>query len=147
MRSDREPETGDADDRAPDGFAPTRQGQFSRHIGPYYEKRDGEGFVRGFRVQEKHLNAAGVVHGGMLTAFMDSLLGHTVFWASGHSGRTVRLVADFVGPAKRGDWVEGRAKLIRATRTVAFVEGTLNVGGRQVMRADGVFRLSRRKSR
>jgi uncharacterized protein (TIGR00369 family) len=134
-----------APDTIPEGFVlDERHGAFTRHNGPYYVKNDGEGHVRGLRVLERHLNGAGIVHGGMLAGFMDSVLAQTVHRSTGRAGFTVRLVADFVGPAKRGDWLEGRARVIQQTRTLAFVEGELTVGRRQVMSATGVFRLSRR---
>ena len=39
--------------------------------GPFYFKVDDKGPVSAFRVARKHMNAAGVVHGGCLMAFAD----------------------------------------------------------------------------
>jgi uncharacterized protein (TIGR00369 family) len=134
-----------ATDAVPEGFVlDARHGRFSLHNGPYYVQGEGADLVHGLRVLDRHLNGAGVAHGGMLAAFMDMILARTAVRGSGRGGFTIRLVADYVGMARRGDWIEGRARMIRQTRTLAFVEGGLSVGRRPVLNASGVFRLSRR---
>jgi acyl-coenzyme A thioesterase PaaI-like protein len=50
------------------------------------------------------------------------------------------MTTDFVGPAHLGDWVEGRANIIRRTRTLVFVEGEVFTRKRLMMTAKGVFR-------
>ena len=55
--------------------------------------------------------------------------------------RTVSLTLQFLSPAKLGDWVEGRAELMRATRTLAFVRGDARVGERAVLEMSGIFDL------
>jgi len=129
----------------PAGFEPVPpRGGFTPGIADLYVKREGEGIVRGVRVEPRHLNAAGIAHGGFLATMMDSTFGNTL----GHLGRrgfTVRLVTDYVGPAKRGDWLEGRARVVRATQTLAFLEGELTVDGRVVLAGQAVFRLHQEK--
>lgn len=131
----------------PDGFveqAPVSG--FGRHNGPLYAKEiEGGGVIRAFHVLDRHLNSAGVVHGGMLATFMDMILADAVRRGCGRLGFTVRLVSDFQAPAKLGEWVEGQGILRRATRTLAFVDGYLRVGGRQVMTGQGIFALSAAK--
>jgi acyl-coenzyme A thioesterase PaaI-like protein len=62
----------------------------------------------------------------------------------GGSGlRTVSLTVDFLSSAMLGEWVEGSAELIRATRTLAFAQGTARVGDRIVIRMNGIFSLPR----
>ena len=40
----------------------------------------------------------------------------------------------------------GEAKVTRSTRDIAFVEGRAYVGGHDVVRASGVFKLMNRRS-
>jgi acyl-coenzyme A thioesterase PaaI-like protein len=83
-----------------------------------------------------------VVHGGMLMSFADDVLGMTVWEAAGRRPcTTVQLNTHFVSPARAGEFVEGRAEVLRATRTVVFVRGTLSVAGRTVVAADGVWKI------
>jgi uncharacterized protein (TIGR00369 family) len=127
----------------PPGFVPaTSRGRFTREVAELWERPEGSSFVRGIRVEDRHLNAAGITHGGFLCTIMDTTFGSAVRHdLDGRMGFTVRLVTDFLSPAKRGDWLEGRARVVRATSTLAFLEGELTVGSRTVMAGKAVFRL------
>jgi acyl-coenzyme A thioesterase PaaI-like protein len=54
---------------------------------------------------------------------------------------TVQLNTHFIAPARIGDFVESRAEVMRATRTVVFVRGMLVVGDRTIVSADGVWKI------
>ncbi|MCW5749960.1 MAG: PaaI family thioesterase [Alphaproteobacteria bacterium] len=134
-------------DPPPEGFVELEaKSHFAGMTGPFYASRPADGsLVLGFRVAEKHLNRVSIVHGGMLATFMDMLLSSAMEHASGRRGFTVRLVTDFVGPAKLGDWIEGRGRLVRMTRSLAFLEGELQAGRRKIMGGSGIFALMRAK--
>lgn len=130
----------------PAGFTlVTHHAEYGRHNGPFWQKDEPDGsFVRAFRVLDRHLNRAKIVHGGMLATFVDMVLAQAVLKACRQPGFTVRLVTDYIGPAKQGDWLEGRARLLRRTQTLAFADAVLSVGGRRVVKASGVFRINTR---
>ena len=129
----------------PEGYRlVTHHAAYGRHNGPFYQKDEGTGFVRGFRVLDRHLNQAGIIHGGMLATFADMVLGQAVRTIVGKRAFTVRLVTDYLGPAQAGDWLEGRGQVLRQTRSLAFAEALLAVGGRRVVKASGVFRIDAR---
>jgi acyl-coenzyme A thioesterase PaaI-like protein len=81
----------------------------------------------------------------MLTAFMDGLLAAAVWRATRQTSVTIHLSVDFLHMARVGEWVMGESKVTRATRDVAFVEGRAFVGGHDVIRASGVFKLMRKR--
>ena len=112
---------------------------FSEHNGPWFEKRDGAVTIRAFRAGANHVNGLGIVHGGMLMAFADSILARAAVGASGRGAVTMRMTCDFVGPARLGDWVEGTGELTRATRNLAFVRGRIWTGSHTVLTASGIF--------
>ena len=92
--------------------------------------------------EQRHLNMGGVVHGGMLMSFADDALGMTVWQAVGRRPcTTVQLNTQFVSPVRLGELVEVRAEVLRATRTVVFVRGVVEVAGRTVVHADGVWKI------
>ena len=97
--------------------------------------------VRAFRVVEHHTNAAGIVHGGMLTTFADIVLAQAGLREVGGLIVTVRMVADFVAAGRLGAWVEGTARVRRRTRTLVFVDGELAASGRVLLTASGVFKI------
>ncbi len=114
---------------------------FNGHIGTLYVKRGAKGtrdeFVMGFRVHPHMCNPAGGLHGGMMMTVADlvgtmgggTLLGLRKFLP------TVNMTFDFVAPAKVGDWVEGRAEVVRQTRSLLFTNISLTVGDERILRA------------
>ena len=111
-------------------------------IGPFLARREGNGWRYAFVAEERHLNKGGVVHGGMLMSFADDALGATVWEAVGRRPvTTVQLNTQFISPARLGELVEARAEVLRSTRTVVFVRGVLEVAGRAVVHADGVWKI------
>jgi uncharacterized protein (TIGR00369 family) len=97
-----------------------------------------------FFALRRHANGIGLVHGGMLSAFMDGVLAGAVWRGTGKRAVTIHLSIDFLHMARVGEWVMGEAKLTRATRDVAFVEGRAYVGSHDVVRCSGIFKLMSR---
>ena len=79
-----------------------------------------------------------MVHGGMLSAFMDGVLAGAVWRGTEKRAVTIHLSIDFLHMARMGEWVMGEARLTRATRDVAFAEGRAYVGGHDVVRCPGL---------
>jgi uncharacterized protein (TIGR00369 family) len=130
------------DGAAPPGFVLSKsRGPFTTHNGPVFHKVDGDQFWQGFRALPRHCNGHGIVHGGWLSSFADGLLGMAVWLATQARAVTLRLNCDFLGMVRPGEWVEGTAHVTRATRSLAFVRGEVACGGRQVLTAEGVFKL------
>lgn len=135
----------DDDDNPPEGFTlSTTRGPYTSHNGPFYHRVTDDGFRHGVRIKERHCNSRGITHGGMLMAFADGLLGTAVFRETRTVALTIRMNSDFLSSARPGDWLEGTARVTRATRSVAFCEAELFVGDRAVMKATGLFKLMSR---
>ncbi len=127
----------------PEGFVRSEgRGAYSGHNGPYFHRAEqGETTEQAFYALPRHANGLGLVHGGMLTSFLDGLMGAAVFRAVRRPGVTIHLSVDFLHMACLGDWVMGEARVTRAARDIAFVEARAHVGGRDVVRGSGVFKL------
>ncbi len=145
--TDRKPEGELAVPAPPDGFVlSSNRGPFTTHNGPYFHKEGLEDRAeQAFFALKRHANGLGLVHGGMLTAFMDGLLAAAVYRATRKTSVTIHLSVDFLHMARVGEWVMGEAKVTRAARDVAFVEGRAYVGHHDVVRASGVFKLMNRR--
>lgn len=132
----------------PEGFVLSEgRGAFSGHNGPYFHRaQQGESTEQAFFALPRHANGLGLVHGGMLTSFLDGLMGAAVFRAARRPGVTIHLSVDFLHMARVGEWVMGESKVTRLTRDVAFVEGRAYVGGRDVVRGSGVFKLMHKRA-
>lgn len=133
-------------ENAPPGFAlcDIADGQFAEMVGPLYVRRDAGGTSFGFRAAPRHGNVRGAVHGGMLMTLADQVLGLTVMEAVDLAPMvTISLNCDFVAAAMPGDWIEGRATVVRTTRSIVFVRGTLTVRDAVVLSASGIWKRVR----
>jgi uncharacterized protein (TIGR00369 family) len=134
------------DPTPPEGFVlQTGRGAFTTHNGPYWFKQSDTGVVQAFHALARHCNGVGLIHGGMLSAFLDGLLAGAAGRETGSTPVTVHLSIDFLDMGRAGDWVIGEARVTRASRDIAFVEGHASVLGRDLARASGVFKLLRRR--
>lgn len=130
----------------PDGFIPmTKTSPYGRLVGPVYEKATPEGPAFGFRVTDKHINMGGVTHGGMLATFADIVLGRFEARDFNKVTVTVRMVTDFLAPARLGDWVEGTAKITRETKSFFFVDGVVTCRSRNLLNASAIFKVVNRR--
>jgi acyl-coenzyme A thioesterase 13 len=127
----------------PPGFEPLfRTSPFLEMVGPLFYRRDPErGLVIGLRIAEKHANARGVAHGGLLVTLADIALGYqTAFGQDPPAGlTTANLTADFAGAAKIGDWVEAHVDVQKLGTRLAFANAFLVVDGERIVRASAVF--------
>lgn len=130
----------------PEGFvAMSRRGEFSRRNGPYFSRPREDGVEQAFFAAPRHCNGLGIVHGGMLAAFFDGLLANAVGRKAGRTGVTIHLSIDYLTMARAGEWVFGEARATRVTQDVGFAEGRIHVGGRDVVRGSGLFKLMHKR--
>lgn len=130
----------------PSGFRPVAiGGEFLRTAGPLYGRWDGERVRLGFRVEERHANVSRGCHGGMLATFADMQMAVATHYQwpdiAGHTFHTINLGTDFVGAVPLGAWLEGSAEVIRATKSLVFIQGTAAVDGGTVLRFSGVYKI------
>jgi acyl-coenzyme A thioesterase PaaI-like protein len=119
---------------------------YTTHNGPFFHRdRDGR-LEHAFFALKRHCNSLGIVHGGMLSTFMDGVLAGAVGRATGGPSVTVHLSLDFLAMARAGEWLTGEARITRKTRDLVFAEGWARVGGRDVLRASGVFKPMHRRA-
>ena len=93
------------------------------------------------RVEERHVNLQGLVHGGMLAILADTACGLSIRSAMepGRLHVTADLDIHFLAPAKPGRLV-GRGKAITVGRSLAFAEASIEDGeGRLLARAQSRF--------
>jgi len=131
----------------PEGYRLSEgRGSFSTHNGPYFHRlSEGPTSEQAFYALPRHGNGIGIVHGGMLSAFMDGVLAGAVWRGTGQRAVTIHLSVDFLHMARVGEWVMGEARMTRATRDLAFAEGRAYVGARDVVHCSGIFKLMARE--
>ena len=112
-------------------------GPFLDHAGPLLRRPDG---VIGLQIEQRHLNAAGKAHGGLLASIADHAIGRAVNEALEDAGAvTVSLTTDYLGAVDEGVFVEARTHVDRLGGSLAFADCTITVAGKDVVRARAVF--------
>jgi acyl-coenzyme A thioesterase 13 len=124
----------------PDAFVEyTRSSRYLDLIGPIYEDR-GDASIVGLVIDERHTNARGMLHGGLLVAIADTVMGHTAErTALGTRLITVSLTTDFVAAARLGEWIQGQATVRRSGRRMTFASCAFHVDDRLILTASSVF--------
>jgi acyl-coenzyme A thioesterase 13 len=75
---------------APAGFEPLfRTSPFTEMIGPLLSTGKGKDLETGMHVQEKHCNARGAIHGGVLATLADVALGYTMAFSTDSPGKGI----------------------------------------------------------
>jgi uncharacterized protein (TIGR00369 family) len=113
-------------------------------IGPIFYRPLAGGMGRfRFLGEPKHQNRNGVVHGGMLMAFADRSLGFTARQnAPDRKQATIQLDVHFIRPARIGQTIDMECRIVRETRSLAFVDGVLTVDGETIATARGVWKIT-----
>lgn len=115
-------------------------------VGPFYFRLEDDVPVAAFRAERKHMNGAGVVHGGCLLTFADFALFAIASHAmDGAYGLTVALTSEFLAGPKEGERIEARGEVLRAGGSLIFVRGLVTGDGTPCLNFSGTIKRLRRK--
>ena len=93
-------------------------------------------------ISENHLNAAGITHGGYLSALIDAGAGTAAHRAADNSPCvTISLDLKFIGSSKVGDEVTGFTKILKKTNTLIFLFCELKCNNKIITSASGVWKI------
>jgi uncharacterized protein (TIGR00369 family) len=128
-------------DPAAEGWEPVASAAFGTLVGPIWQREEGERLRFGLVVAPKHTNRADNLHGGMLMTLADQALAFTARKETGKAHATMELHIHFVGVVRVGEFVEVRTEVVRATRSVVFLEAKMLVDDRVVATANGIWKI------
>ena len=116
--------------------------------GPFYFRSDpSQGLRLAFRAEQRHMNAAGFMHGGCIMTFADSclfMIARPVL--KGRYGVTASLNGEFAGSAHVGDLVEGSGEIVKAGGSLVFVRGLITTAGKPVLNFSGIIKIVKPRS-
>ena len=118
---------------------------FAAANGPWFERVEKDRVIRAFKPGPQHGNALGIVHGGMLAAFLDSAMGTAIWHALERRAVTLRLSIDYLGPGRIGDWLMAEGEVVGHDEHMVQVKGRLYGPRHDVLAGLGVFSLLSRK--
>jgi len=114
---------------------------------PIYRKSNARSVYLGTYLRQVHCNSRGLVHGGFIAALADNTMGYTGGKAMAADGReirslvTINLGVDYLGSAKLGQWMSWEPEMLKATRSIAFVEALVKADDKPVARANATFKI------
>ena len=93
-------------------------------------------------INKNHLNAAGITHGGYLSALIDAGAGTAAHRASGNAPCvTISLDLKFIGTSKVGDEVTGFTRILKKTSTLVFLFCELKCNNKIITSASGIWKI------
>lgn len=130
-----------------EGWLALRSDSYIGMVGPLWQRPPDEEMERGrrrfgFLAETRHLNANGMVHGGMIMTFADHAIGLTARSVNkANRQATVQLDTHFLSGVEDGEFVEAQCRLTRETKSLLFMAAEIAVGDRPVATAQGVWKI------
>ena len=93
-------------------------------------------------INENHLNAAGITHGGYLSALIDAGAGTAAHRSADNAPCvTISLDLKFIGASKKNDEITGHVKILKKTKTLVFLFCELRCDNKTITSASGVWKI------
>ena len=122
-----------------------KQGFMKHNGGVLFREISDTEFEFKSTINDNHLNAAGITHGGYLSALIDAGAG-TAAHRSAESAPCVTISLDlkFIGSSKAGDEIIGHVKILKKTKTLVFLFCELKCNNKIITSASGIWKILKR---
>ena len=117
------------------GYMKHNGGLFFRKISKYeYEFKT--------KIKKKHLNKAGITHGGYIASIIDAGAGTGAHRSTNNkSCVTISLDIKFIGSTKLGDEIVGFTKIQKVTNSLVFLICHLECKGKLIASGSGIWKI------
>ena len=137
----------------PEGFTPHfKQSRVTDPWEPIYSRILPAAVQVGVLLREDHCNSRGFVHGGVIATLADNAMGLSYWQAAkataatgpvrARGAVTVSLNIDYAATANLGQWLQVEPRVVRAGRSMGFVDALITADGATIARASATFRVS-----
>ena len=97
-------------------------------------------------INENHLNAAGITHGGFICSLVDAGAGTAAHKCAGQAPCvTISLDLKFIAATKIGDEIVGFTKILKKTKSMVFLICHLKYKDKIVASASGIWKILKTK--
>ena len=94
------------------------------------------------KINEKHLNAAGITHGGYLCALIDAGAGTSAHRSANNNPCvTISLDIKFIGSSKIGNKILGKVRILKKTNSLIFLFCELKSQNKIIASASGIWKI------
>lgn len=115
-------------------------------IGPFYFRREEDDSYRcAFISENRHLNGAGNLHGGLMMSFADFALFAIARDHLDGMAVTVGFNSEFVSAGPAGALIEATGEVTKATRSLLFVRGKIFCGDDTLLTFSGILKKIRKR--
>ena len=130
------------------GWRTWSRDSFETHTGPFWHRMENDGSIRcAFRVEKKHLNGSGNVHGGCFMTFADYCLFAFAGPLMHGPSVTVGFSCEFLDAAREGELIEGTGEVTRAGGSLIFLRGKLTSAERTLFTFSGTIKRVKTKAK
>ncbi|WP_262691092.1 PaaI family thioesterase [Kordiimonas aestuarii] len=114
---------------------------FEDMIAPFYFNEEGEDIKCAFISERKHCNGHGMLHGGLLMTFADFAM-FAIARRKLEDGMAVTagFNAEFISAGPKDALIEATGEVVRATRSLLFVRGTIFTGDTTILTFSGILK-------
>jgi uncharacterized protein (TIGR00369 family) len=123
----------------------TRDTYESRN-GPFWHIEENGKTRCAFRVEQKHLNGLGYVHGGCFMTFADYCLFAFARRELQGPAVTVAFNAEFLDSAQEGELIEAGGEVTRAGGSLIFLRGLMTSSGRPLLSFSGTIKRMKKRA-
>jgi uncharacterized protein (TIGR00369 family) len=109
---------------------------------PLYSRRRQDGIDLCFEVRAAHCNSRGFLHGGVLAALCDNVMGLSLGSVLNNANAnivTLTLTLDYLGSAAAGDCILIEPRVIRAGSSIGVCDALAKCSDRIIARANATF--------
>ena len=97
-------------------------------------------------INENHLNAAGITHGGFICSLVDAGAGTAAHRCAGQAPCvTISLDLKFIAATKIGDEIIGFTKILKKTKSMVFLICHLKSKDKIIASASGIWKILKTK--
>ena len=97
-------------------------------------------------INENHLNAIGITHGGFICSLIDAGAGTAAHRCAGQTPCvTVSLDLKFIASTKIGDEIVGFTKILKKTKSMVFLICHLKSKDKIIASASGIWKILKQK--
>ncbi|MEP7303528.1 MAG: PaaI family thioesterase [Caldimonas sp.] len=123
-----------------------RKLRFVEHVGLHIERPAGGAGTCRLKVADRHFNATGVVHGGVLFTLVDTAMGAALYSTlePAQLCATIEVKINYFKPVREGTLV-CTSVIVSKGKSVANLDASVHVGDVLVARANGSFAIFARK--
>jgi len=119
----------------------SRVGFMKHNGGLEFRKISNDEYEFKTEIQDYHINAGGVTHGGFIMSMLDSGMGTAAHQIIDGKAVTISLNTNFIGGSKAGDKIIGFAKIKKKTRSLIFMYGYLKCEDKLLASAEGIWKI------